>query len=113
MTKINKFILISLIIVSIFLSGCSNVVKSEYQDVKVKVVDVYHQGMSLYRVGGVTMYKPSQHEVTVEYDGEVYKFNNKYFYNKYKDKIGEDVDAVLNIVVYDNGNIEKNITELK
>ena len=113
MTKINKFILISLIIVLIFLTGCNKVVKTEYQDVNVKIVDVCHQDMSLYRVGGMTMYKPSKHEVTVEYNGVTYKFDNEKLYNKYKSKIGKDVPAVLTIFTYEDGKVSEDIAELK
>lgn len=108
-----KLILVSLFIFILSLTACSEVVHTETKEVDVKIVDVYHQGMSLYRVGGITMYNPSIYDVTIEYHDKTYTFDDQDLYEKYKDKIGKTTKAVLVIYTYDNGDINENITELK
>ena len=108
-----KLILVSLFLFILSLTACSEVAHTETKEVDVKIVDVYHQGMSLYRVGGMTMYTPSEHEVTVEYNNKTYTFDDQELYEKYKDKIGKTTKALLVIYTYDNGDINEDITELK
>lgn len=51
--------------------------------------------------------------ITVEYDDVDFDFYGQETYDKYKDKIGESVDAVLNTYMYADGTKKYSISELK
>lgn len=108
-----KLILVSLLVCILSLTACSEVVQTETKDVDVKIVDVYHRSTSMIKTGSTTMYIPSRHEVTVEYDHRTYSFNDQELYEKYKDKIGKTAKAVLITYTYDNGEVREDITKLK
>lgn len=108
-----KITLLYLIVFVISLTGCSKVIKTEQQDVKVKVVNVYHSSHRFYMVGKVPITHSAKYEVTVKYEEKTYTFDNDYLYEKYKDKVGENIDAILTIYTYDDGKIEERITKIK
>lgn len=54
-----------------------------------------------------------QQIITVEYDDVDFDFYGQETYDKYSDKIGESVDAVLNTYMYADGTKKYSISELK
>lgn len=108
-----KIILLCLIIFIISLTGCAKVIKTEKQDVKVEVINVKHKPHRFYMVGKVPITHRAKYEVTVKYEEKTYTFDNDYLYRKYKDKVGENIDAILTIYTYDDGEIEEIITKIK
>lgn len=108
-----KIILLCLITFIIFLTGCAKVIKTEEQNVKVKIVNVNHSPSRFYMVGKVPITNPAKYEVKVKYEEKTYTFDNDYLYRKYKDKLGENIDAILTIYTYDDGKIEERITKIK
>jgi hypothetical protein len=114
MKKIISIMMIICLVVS--LAGCAELVSTEYENIEVNVVDTHHRGawVQPIRVGKVTTYitHPAKYEVTVEYNGKNYTVDDKYAYNKYKDKTGQNIVGVLEIRTYDDGTVEYDITEL-
>ena len=108
-----KIILLCLIIFIISLTGCAKVIKTEEQDVKVKVINVNHTPHRFYMVGKVPITHPAKYEVTVKYEDKTYTFDNDYLYEKYKDKVGENIDAILTTYIYDDEKVEERITKIK
>ena len=108
-----KNILISLIIFIILLTGCSKIIETEKQDIKVEIINTNYSPMWTQMVGETFITYPSKYEVTVKYKGKEYTVDNEEVYQKYKDKIGEIVDAELTTNIYDTGNVVKIITKIK
>lgn len=115
MRKLLTIILTFCILIS--LTGCSKVINVEYQDVEVKVVDEYYRGMFVQPMCAgkvVTMIShPAEYRITVEYDDIQYEFRDKETYDKYKDRLGQNVTGTLEILSYDDGSIRRDIINLK
>lgn len=103
----------------VLFTGCADAecISTEYEDVTVKIVDSYHRNSyTTFVPSGKTMIPVHQSEVnqiTVEYDNIEFTINDKYVYETYHTKLGEDATAVLQITKYDNGDVKREIISLK
>lgn len=109
--------LVLIVTVCFVFTGCAKVIDIQEERVEVKIVDSDHTGAWIQpiRAGKVTTYihHSAKYEIMVEYNGNIYTVDNKDTYNKYKDSIGECIDAVLETQIYDNGKVHYSIIELK
>jgi hypothetical protein len=98
------------------LTGCAQLINTEYKEVDVKIVDKYHRAVYVtpIRAGKVTsmVTHPAVYRIRVEYDGNEYTLNGSTVYNQYKNKIGQTVNGRLKIDTYDDGTIKYNIVEI-
>ena len=99
------------------LVGCAKLVKTEYQEVEVKIVDEYHRGSyvtPIHAGKAVTMIThPAVYQIIVEYKGSKYTVKGSDTYNKYKNMVGHTTIAILKISTYDEGSVRYDITELQ
>lgn len=56
---------------------------------------------------------PAVYRITVKYDGIEYTISGSDTYNKYKDKVGQNTIASLEIRKYDNGTMKYDIKSLQ
>ena len=114
MKKILSIMMIICLIIT--LTGCAKLVSTEYENVEVNVVDIYHKAMWLQpmRCGKVTTFitHPARYETIIEYEGIEYTIDDRDTYDRYKDKIGQTAIGTLEILTYDDGTVKYNITEL-
>ena len=112
-----KIIISFLIAATVFLSGCTKLIDTKYEDVEVKIIDSYHQSAytTTIMVGKVisVVTHPAIYHITVEYNNVEYTISGESVYYEYKDKIKQVAIGVLETKIYDNGSIEYNIIELK
>lgn len=106
--------LIALILIcSMFFTACSKMVSEEYLDVTVTVVDSHYSSewMQMIPIGDAYTFitYDAEYYIYVTYEGQKYSINNEDTYNKYKDKIGEDVKAILAVEKYENSTIKNRI----
>lgn len=104
-----SIIIIGLLVTSL-LSGCRELTERTYITDYVTVTDSHHDDSRLepYLVGRQTyiMSIPETNIVCVSYKDIEDKFDNKDYYEKYKDKIGEKVKALIRIDKYDDGTVK-------
>lgn len=108
MKKIAMLIL-GLLVVSL-LSGCSELVERTHINDYVTITDAdYSPGYSsIYLIGG-TIYDDTvdpEYIIEYEYNGIEDCVDDEDIYNKYRDKIGEKVPAVIRVDTYDDGTIK-------
>ena len=101
-----KKLIMMILICSIFFTGCSEIISEERLDIAVTVTDSHYSGAwtSIIPVGDiyVTTYYDAEYYIYLTYEGKEYSINDEDTYNKYKDKVGEDVKATLVVEKYDN-----------
>ena len=101
------------------LVGCAKLVSTEYENVEVKITDVYHEPSYTTTIYNPALKMPMEqsypaiYEVTIEYNGIEYTFSDSDTYNKYKDKIGQTVVGTLEVRTYDDGTVRYDIIKLK
>ena len=111
-------LLFSLVIapMAILLTGCAKVIDTEYETVKVEIVNEYHRaGYSTpVRVGKVwtVRHHPALYRIHVMYNDVQYTIGGSDAWHKYKGMVGKTVSATLEIRTYDNGTVKHNITAL-
>lgn len=109
------FILCILFLLSLI--GCKKCVDTQYSSVTVKVVDEYHRAAYITPIfnGKTTtiITHPAVYKITVEYNGKEYAISGSDTYNKYSNKIGESVTAILETKIYDDKTEKYNITKLE
>lgn len=120
MVKIKKFITIMTIVFLIFsLVGCAKLVSTEYENVEVKITDVYYKPSyttTTYNVAlkmPMVQSHPAVYRITVEYNNIEYTISDSDTYNKYTDKVEQTVVGTLRIRTYDDGTVKYDITELE
>lgn len=89
--------ILMILCLALSVTGCAELVSTEEKEVKVVIVGSYHRSMR------VKPARPSRHRIIVEYEGKRYDIDDRATYNKYNNKIGEDVTATFNVYKYDNG----------
>jgi hypothetical protein len=91
-------------------------INTEYKTVGVKIVDADYSDSHITPIMiGKTPSIQHHHEeyaITVEYDDVEYVFGDEDAYEKYHDRIGEQVIGTLRIRTYKNGRIKHDIIEL-
>lgn len=109
--------LILIVTLCFVFTGCAQVIEINEERVEVQIVDSERHAAWIQpvRAGKVTTYihHSARYEIMVEYNGNTYTVDDEDTYHKYKDSIGECIDAVLETQIYDNGKIHCSIIELK
>lgn len=101
------------------LVGCAKLVSTEYENVEVKITDVYYKPSYTTMTYNVALKMPmaqshpAVYRVTIEYNGIEYTLSDSDTYNKYKDKVEQTVVGTLRIRTYDDGAVRYDITELE
>lgn len=112
-----KLLLFLLMVTMLFsINGCAKCVSTLQMNVRVTVVDEYYKGSYVTPIiaGKVTtmVVHPAVYKITVKYDDNEYAFTDSNTYNEYKDKVGQTVNATLEIKTYDDGSVRYDITSL-
>lgn len=114
MKKTLSVILIVCILLAI--TSCAKLINTKYENVEVEITDIYYKNsyMVPMRVGKITTVRtqPAVYRTIVEHNGVEYSINGKETYDKYRDKVGEKTFATLEICIYDDGTVKKNIIKL-
>lgn len=109
-------LLICLAIFSLLLSGCAKCINVEYNDVEVTIVGAYHQPSRILSVcigkTVVPIRRPDIYQITVEYGGRYYKFDDIDIYNKYDNMIGQTIKAKSELKTYDDGSTQYRIASI-
>ena len=105
-----SILIFMLIAVLVTLTGCAKVISTEYNEVDVKITDIYYRAayVTPLRVGKVTTFitHPAIYQIYVEYEGVEYTLSGSGIYNKYKNRIGQTVKGKLKIDIYDDNTIK-------
>lgn len=115
--RILAFLIFMIMILS--LTGCAKLISTEYENVEVKITDVYYKPSYTTTTYNVTLKMPmvqshpAVYRITIEYNGIEYTLSDSDTYNKYKDKVGQTVVGTLRIRTYDDGTVRYDITELE
>ena len=111
-----KFLVFMLIAVLVILTGCAQLINTEYKEVDVKITDKYHRAayVTPVRAGKATMMitHPAVYHISVEYEGVEYTISGSTVYGQYKNKIGQTVKGKLKIDTYDDETIRYDIVEI-
>lgn len=112
-----KLLLFLLMVSMIFsINGCAKCVSTMQMNVRVTVVDEYYKSsyLSPVVIGKfiTTIRHPDVYKITVKYNDNEYTFTDSNTYNEYKDKVGQTVNATLEIRTYDDGFVRYDITSL-
>ena len=101
------------------LVGCAKLVSTEYENVEVKITDVYYKPSyttttynDVLKMPMVQSH-PAVYRITVEYNNIEYTISDSDTYNKYKDKVEQTVVGTLRIRTYDDGTVKYDITRLE
>lgn len=105
-----------ILVVLISMVGCAKLVKTERMTVDVEVVDAYHraawtQPLIVGKVISVITH-PATYRIDVKYEDFEYAISGSETYNAYKDRIGETVPGILEIMTFDDGTVKYNIVGL-
>lgn len=117
--KLYKALILILIFILLIVNliSCSKPIKKEYEEVEVTIIDASHTStwIQVIPVGKMmTMIThPATYKITVEYNTYKYYLTDKDTYDKYKDSIGQTVNATLEIETYENGNVHYDILSLE
>ena len=101
------------------LVGCTKLVSTEYENVEVKIIDVYYKPSYTtitYNVAlkmPMVQAHPAVYRITVEYNDIEYTISGSDTYNKYKEKVGQTTTGTLEIRTYDDGTVKYDITTLE
>lgn len=92
-------------------------VKTETYVDQVKIVDEHYEGFSATpKVFGNTIMidsSPAKYQITVIYKNKKIVIDNSDIYHKYKNSVGEFVNATIEEKQYDNGAVKYNIMDLE
>ncbi|MBR5862165.1 MAG: hypothetical protein IKZ08_02435 [Bacteroidales bacterium] len=106
MKKILAIVLVLVLLCSIIV-GCSRLISTEYKMVQVEIVDEYHRAAyyTQTHVGKdvILHLHPEEYGITVKYNGTEYTSYGKEVWERYKDRIGDVIDATAEIRRYDDG----------
>lgn len=112
-----KVVSILLIFIMIFcFCACAKVVSTQTNIVPVTIVNRFHSSSTVFPViinNHVFMNViPEKYCITVEFAAKEYEITGRETYEKFKDKIGETVNAKIETICFDDGIIKYNIVEL-
>lgn len=114
-----KIISMSLVIIMISLCfvGCAKCIGTETNVEQVEVIDTYHRSAWIQPVvsGKVRtfIHHPAVYQVIVSYNDVEYRVNGKETYDKYKDRVGEIVNATIEKNSYDDGTVKYSVIALE
>lgn len=113
-----KIISTGLVIIMICLCfvGCAKCIETETSIEQVEIVDTYHRGFyqELVYTGKAYTFRPhpAVYQVIVSYNDVRYKVNGKETYDKYKNQMGEIVNAIVEKKSYDDGTVKCSVIAL-
>ena len=116
--KILRITALAMYMASIITACTDTALETDTSKVKVNVIDSYYKpaySTSEYNVAlkiPVLIQHPAKYRVTVQYDIFTYDFTDEESYEKYGDKIGDEVDATLTIRKYSDGTLKYDIISL-
>ena len=111
----SKKIMILLLVVALLFSlvGCGDI---EYKSAQVTVERIYHKDAytQLIWIGGRMMpiTHAEQYGIVVSYEGKESVICDTETYHKYKDCVGEKVDAVLKVITRRNGKVAYEVVSI-
>lgn len=117
------YIIVCVIIFLFFVYGVEHykidttITSTDTISVEALITDAkYRESYSLLTLGAngslIPIVKPAQYNITVYYNGELYTYNNKIAYNKYKGCIGENLWIKLKTEKQHNGKEIKYIIDI-
>lgn len=108
---------ICILLVMLLLTGCAKCLTTTQSTVEVEITDAYYRGAWIQPIlcGKTRSFitHPAVYHITVEYDEIEYTISGSETYYKYKDCVGERVNATLEIREYDNGTVRREIVGLE
>lgn len=112
-----RIVAVIAVILSLFiLSGCEKLLSEEYSTVSVVVIDKRYTPVMVTPIvaGKVRTFvtRPARYCIDVEYNGIEYCISGSDIYSRYKDRIGETVNAQLRTRTYDDGTVKYDIISL-
>lgn len=111
------YIILLLITIILTLTGCAKCVSTETSTVQVKIVDKYYSSAYTtpvyYGKTWMMTTHPAVYRITVEYNDIQYNINGHSTYEKYSNRIGDSVNAVLQTKTYDDDSVKYEIIELE
>jgi hypothetical protein len=112
-----KIVFLGILVVILICSGCAKCIREESEQVIVTIVDKHYRASrpQPIRCGKSTIIitQPASYKIIVEYEGEKFTMSGSSIYNYYKDKIGEETNAVLVTKFYDDDTSKKSITSIE
>lgn len=114
MNKMNKMLLLVIAAVMLLsLTGCAKIISTETEPIEVTIVDKYHkaawyQPMHINKTTTMVYHAPV-YKIYYEYNGVRDYVTGSSTYDKYKNMMGQTVDATLITETYDNGKVRVEI----
>lgn len=114
-----KIISMGLVITMICLCfiGCAKCIGTETNVEQVEVIDTYHRSAWIQPlVSGKVhtfIHHPAVYQVIVSYNDVEYRVGGKEIYDKYKDRVGETVNATIEKNSYDDRTVKYSVTALE
>lgn len=109
--------LLPIVISLLCLSGCQKCVSIDYETVSVKIVDEEHHDsylMPIYVNNCLTYIShPSTNKIVVEYNNNKYSIYSYETYKKYRNSVGEYVEADFKVKTYEDGTKSYSLVSLQ
>lgn len=108
-----------IVTLAFILPGCAKCISTETSTVQVKVINKYYTpeySISRYDLNLETIVinrNPAVYRIDVEYNGAEFSFYGQPTYKKYSNRVGEYVNATIQIKKYDNDTAKYKITGLE
>jgi len=106
-----------IVTLAFILPGCAKCISTETSTVQVKVINKYYTpeySISRYDLNLETIDRnPAVYRIDVEYNGAEFSFYGQPTYKKYSNRVGEYVNATIQIKKYDNDTAKYKITGLE
>lgn len=101
---------ILLLCLSVLLTGCTKIVRSEEIEIQATIKGTYHRDAYTECVNsGSSIINDEVNTVSLEYDDEIYTLHGIEYYQYCLDRIGSVVSCTLVIDYYDDGSTKKRI----
>lgn len=114
--KKNITIILTIAVICSCFIGCTKCIKTETYTDQVKIVDTHYvdgRWISAFNGKSQTLiYLPATYQVIVSYNDAEYTVDGGDVYNKYKDKIGNTVNATIEKKNYDDGTVKYSVVEI-
>lgn len=109
--------LVGIVLVCFCLSGCVKCINIEEFTDQVEIIYADYrprrtQMTYINKHAGIRII-PAKHEIVVEYNGSSFYFNDVDTYDKYKDMIGQRVDATIEKKTFEDGRVTFSVLSLQ
>lgn len=106
-----------IIMVCLCFVGCAKCIGTETSVEQVEIIDTYHRSAWIQPVVSGKVHTFIHHsavyQIIVSYNNIIYKINSKETYDKYKNQVGEIVDATIEKSSYDDGTVKYSVVALE